>query len=1095
MPAPNQEQLAAIEHSGGVLLSAGAGSGKTFVLKEHMLYLVENWMQEFSASGQTSNEFSSFIKGKFRKVVLMTFTKKAAGELAIRIEKAFKEKLETDSDKTSWWADVVQNLSYLQISTIHGFCFYLIKMGFFPDIAGDEDVISDSEYQKLMTGLFEDFLSEKFSDHFDDETTQLFLNEKDKILESLKSIFGDPALRLAWKQKTTFKTSELDAICSDILKLKGFPLIELHAFPIFEYASYEKKTWYEFAKKFQQETRSFGSGIQALDQYYQFFNNLDYKIPAKPRGKVEPVVIAYYEKIRDFKDFLKSEGENFSLFLQEKDHSVKKWLDIFYELIHFVEAKYQGKSGLTFSDLEYIVYSQFQKYPHIIDQLKQEFSYLIVDEFQDTSLIQYDILKFIIGGDFSKLFCVGDIKQAIYGFRGGELGVFLDCQTRVQQNLSLKNNYRSDKNIIQFNNQLFDYVFEKGDRYEGIDPQAVKVEYQNVPPEKVDPGEVFCVKLACDAIEVDEKLNTAHVEYFEALGLIESIKNNHMRQEETAILYKKLRPSLLLIHLLMDRHIGFTAQIKIPFNSDPLIGLFKLLLEKKFNKNANADLYQLLLIKIYLYHLKGSEFDIEVQTAIDKFYRDEQFYGLYFAMMEFLSFCGVSNSLFEHNLNNLEVLIKSNEGDFEKILLTLEKQSSVSYSFDFCYGENAHLVKIMSAHASKGLQFKNVLLGGIYTNETSLIQRSLLGSIPASFQWSQELGSKKRYKTPHFILEGLLAKEKDLSENKRLFYVANTRAVSSLGWIELEFGELKRTKSQPNAWINGLLKFAASEGFAIEQREVDVHNLYNQADLKRVEKEIPFFHYNPLGSEIKAPYHQNTLLSELSITKMTSLAECPRKFYFQNICKFLPEEMDLIEHAERPSHLVENDELNSQDFLRSSAERGTQIHEALSHYVQHREFGELELTDKNTPQIAWAVEKLNPFFDNFDLISEKPIKFELFGYMVSGIPDLVIQPRDESAPIEVWDFKTGKIKENKLAPYYFQLYCYAYAHYQLHPGAKNKPIKLVLCFVDENEMLEKNVFLEDVEKFLENSLASAQNPEIKNTDYCQYCTYAPVCEK
>jgi superfamily I DNA/RNA helicase len=58
--SPNAEQLLAIEHEGGVLLRAGAGSGKTFVLVEHIVYLTKKWIQEYKSKPTTS--FEEFLR-------------------------------------------------------------------------------------------------------------------------------------------------------------------------------------------------------------------------------------------------------------------------------------------------------------------------------------------------------------------------------------------------------------------------------------------------------------------------------------------------------------------------------------------------------------------------------------------------------------------------------------------------------------------------------------------------------------------------------------------------------------------------------------------------------------------------------------------------------------------------------------------------------------------------------------------------------------------------------------------------------------------------------------------------------------------------
>ena len=91
MVSPNLEQKKAIEHQGGVLLSAGAGSGKTFVLENHVIYLTEQWIEEFQKKPQVV-DLRSYLRQKFKSVVLMTFTRKAAGELELRIQKSFERK-------------------------------------------------------------------------------------------------------------------------------------------------------------------------------------------------------------------------------------------------------------------------------------------------------------------------------------------------------------------------------------------------------------------------------------------------------------------------------------------------------------------------------------------------------------------------------------------------------------------------------------------------------------------------------------------------------------------------------------------------------------------------------------------------------------------------------------------------------------------------------------------------------------------------------------------------------------------------------------------------------------------------------------------
>ena len=91
MSSANTEQKVAIEHHGGVQLQAGAGSGKTFVLIEHIIYLIEKKLYPTGTELFTQDEHQLRIelKSYLSKIVLMTFTKKAAGELKTRLNSDF----------------------------------------------------------------------------------------------------------------------------------------------------------------------------------------------------------------------------------------------------------------------------------------------------------------------------------------------------------------------------------------------------------------------------------------------------------------------------------------------------------------------------------------------------------------------------------------------------------------------------------------------------------------------------------------------------------------------------------------------------------------------------------------------------------------------------------------------------------------------------------------------------------------------------------------------------------------------------------------------------------------------------------------------
>ena len=155
---PNQEQIKGITHQGGVLLSAGAGSGKTFVLVEHIIYLVKCFIEKENTQGLL--DFSKKIKKYFSQIILITYTKKAAGEIRIRVQDRIqKEALESKEKET--WMVVLNAADYLHISTIHAFFKKVLAQEYFPNFGRHVDIMTDIEYNDRIKRLFKRMVFDK----------------------------------------------------------------------------------------------------------------------------------------------------------------------------------------------------------------------------------------------------------------------------------------------------------------------------------------------------------------------------------------------------------------------------------------------------------------------------------------------------------------------------------------------------------------------------------------------------------------------------------------------------------------------------------------------------------------------------------------------------------------------------------------------------------------------------------------------------------------------------------------------------------------------------------------------------------------------
>jgi len=186
-----------------------------------------------------------------------------------------------------------------------------------------------------------------------------------------------------------------------------------------------------------------------------------------------------YESLESHKFFKKCSNE----ILENYFSSLKEQISIYYKLRQgftltrlnelytlYKEFKFsynKAKNYLTFSDISNLTYellsSKIEK-DFLYFRLDTQFSHILIDEFQDTSLLQYKILEPLIkeilaskNDRFQTFFYVGDTKQSIYRFRGGKRELF----DYLAQNFSqvivevLNTNYRSCKNIIEFVNKSF----------------------------------------------------------------------------------------------------------------------------------------------------------------------------------------------------------------------------------------------------------------------------------------------------------------------------------------------------------------------------------------------------------------------------------------------------------------------------------------------------------------------------------------------------------------------------------------------------------------------------------------------------------------
>ncbi len=1101
---PNSEQKLAIEHNGGVLLSAGAGSGKTFVLIEHLIHLFKGFRDEVEGKPQ----WEIHLRERFSKIVVMTFTNKAASEIKIRLISRIEDEAKLVSSESSfdssYWQEVKASINYLTLGTIHGFCLKVLNSGLLPEVKAELNLLSEYEIEKCIENgidrYFDKREGEGESNFVEGENILPLLRlQRNIIKSSFVEIFNDAQLRSKWDESLLDDKSLRD----ESFVLKQCVLAQEFNFdlPINWEKSSKPAKWEEFIdhvinnllpqydlNTLTNTQEDSEDSFEICEKWNEYFSSLS-RFPTISK-KASQEIISLGKELKRFRDFLKEHFENFKLYREHKSYINKIWHQEMKAIYLFLAKEYSLLKGISFSDMEYLL-AQGLKNHECLNRLNQSFKYFIIDEFQDTSKIQFQIIERIIKGDFSKLFCIGDLKQAIYGFRGGEISVFKYCSERINKNLSLSNNYRSLGEIIDFNNQFFDDVFATGDDFNSSADLPFDPSPQSRPLEYAEKGKVILSLLPREKLEAyfeKDKLATGVFQSLEAQVFANEIEHSLEVFNTQCVLYKKLAPSGMLLKEFLKRDIPFQFQVKISLGDDPIIFIFLVLITRfdfEVNSVKSTDREEVFLINETFEYLLGSNFIEmeELSKAVENFYINAKKIDLIDAYTLLLLGLGFSTTYIKESLSLLVELYKASGFDLEELLLMIKDKGDSNYSIDFQKGDNPQKVQVMTVHRSKGLEFDRVYLGGIWTNGRSMVRMSNMGKTPGAFKWKLDIQSKESFPTPELILENILDKKSDFQEDKRLLYVANTRAKKELFLLGFELSE-KEFKINPKSWGK------AFENFQIKKREFFEVEI-NDSSLKALEseKKRPFFNTDTTGfSSRLSPTGDIKLLGEMSVTGFSEIALCPRKFYLRNILKYGEEDLELLD-------LEKNNEVKvqtvSSDFSgkSSNAERGTEIHDQISRMVKRNFVIPFEVL--NTPEenlFYWVKEKikgLNPI----SLWSEEDVKFPVFGHMFNGKPDLVIQTKKG---YEVWDFKTGRLKSN--APQYnLQLLMYAYSIYQRGFIGEDEEVKLVLMYVDEKEKVEWSVNYQEVIKELKFYWNKTNEVDQVERDHCSSCLFGKLC--
>ena len=408
----NEQQLAAVEAGGEVFVSAGAGTGKTAVLVERVVRAVCDRGLDVDS------------------ILVITYTRRAAGELRTRIRAALAERGRHD---------LARRLDGAWISTIHGFCARLLKAH--PLAAG-----LDPRFRELDEAQAAVLRSEAFREALAD----FYRGDEPQRLELLATYGSDRLRRMLTSVYETLRAAgrELDLAVAARPEL-GERVEELRAATNVLAAD-------PGATEAQQRTAAELLELLARDRRPDRLMNLT---GFKARGDR---AAAYCEALATVEQAALDEAA-------ARDRALlQELLTLFAE--RYAEAKAR-ESALDFEDLQLEARDLLLSHPDLREREQARFRSILVDEFQDTNRLQTEIVDLLTNPE-TEVFFVGDEFQSIYGFRHADVQVFRERREAAEQPLSLTLNYRSRPEVLAAVNELFGSHF--GGEFQGL---AAAVEF------------------------------------------------------------------------------------------------------------------------------------------------------------------------------------------------------------------------------------------------------------------------------------------------------------------------------------------------------------------------------------------------------------------------------------------------------------------------------------------------------------------------------------------------------------------------------------------------------------------------------------------
>ena len=445
-----KDQLEAIEYDGASILYASAGTGKTAVLAEKVVRTID-------------------IEGVgIDDLLLITFSNAAAGEMRNRIKASLELKIKEESNlnKVNKYKRELLKIDSANIKTIHAFCNEIVnKYGYMIGLEGSLDVQDASDAMTNKREILEDVVLDIKNDGKNDEMLNLFkiLNNGRDTFNEILSIYDKVVLSVNTKDFLESVRSDYNIKDGQVSAAIGKKILSDLSMAKCIYMSITDKLDDIDDKKMDKNKAGINDELGTLCKILEQISKDDYNIDLSIFKQTLrfPKEYAFIKDMRDKAREIVNMYQGFNVDVEnEKIRKAYPYVVLLADILEEFNDKYEEykrlNSIIDFSDME--KYSiEILKNENISHEIKNRFFKVFVDEYQDTSPLQDEVIKNISKED--NLFCVGDYKQSIYGFRASDPEIFI--KRKENENVKvffIRDNFRSDSNIINATNDVFRFI-------------------------------------------------------------------------------------------------------------------------------------------------------------------------------------------------------------------------------------------------------------------------------------------------------------------------------------------------------------------------------------------------------------------------------------------------------------------------------------------------------------------------------------------------------------------------------------------------------------------------------------------------------------